>query len=90
MSYTAFDLPQYIKNGDKFIDWENYFQILLQVLTTIINSNGFLLPQLTDAQATALTAVTDIPIQGRLFLNLTQNKLQFIGTDNALHTVTSS
>lgn len=90
MSYSAYDLPQYIKTGDHFVDWENYFQLLLQVLTTIINSNGILLPQLTDAQATALAALTNIPIQGRLFLNSTQNKLQFIGTDNAVHTVTST
>lgn len=89
MSGLAVDLPQYIKNGD-FPQQEGYFELLSLILTGWLNSNGWLLPTLTDAQVATLLALSSPPLSGTIWFNTTQNKLQFVDNTGSTQIVTSS
>lgn len=88
-NYYPEDLPTYIKNGD-FIQQEGYFELLSLILTKWLNSNGWLLPTLTDAQVTALLALSVPPEKGTIWFNTTKNKLQFVDNSGATQIVTST
>jgi len=89
MSGLAVDLPTYIKNGD-FPQQEGYFELVSLILTEWLNSNGWLLPTLTDTQVTALLALSSPPQSGTIWFNSTQNKLQFVDNSGGTQIVTSS
>ena len=87
MSGVAGDLPQYRQDSD-YTNQEGYQQLFNLILTQWFSSNGFFQPSLTNAQITALLAMTPTIPTGTHWYNSDLDKMQFM-TAGGVETVTS-
>jgi hypothetical protein len=85
---TPVDLPQYLNYDDEATE-RRYQELLNLILTQWFNSNGFFQPTLTNAQVTAILAMTPAPLVGTHWYNSDLDKMQFIGAGNVAQTITS-
>jgi len=83
------DLPTYIK-GAPFEQQEPYFELMSLILVRWFGSSGFYNCNLTNNEVEDLLFLQPQPPPGTRWLNTTINKEQFIGTDGAVHTITST
>ncbi len=82
------ELPQYLQNPD--YAWQEPYQGLLNLaLTSWFNSSGFWQPTLTNAQVAQLMAQTPPLPNGTHWLNSDKNKMEFVGSDGIVQTITS-
>lgn len=88
MSAISGNLPPYRADSD-YNNQERYQELLNLILSDWFNSDGFVLPALTDAQVTQILARVPVPTQ-RIWINSTSNKIQFLDTTGTLQTVTST
>lgn len=89
------DLPPYIRQASLQAD-EAFLEVLISILIQWLNSNGFLIPSLTDAQIAAFAAGASGGISkglvatGRLVYNSTNDVLQYINSSGTVNTITAT
>jgi hypothetical protein len=86
MATNPVNLPSYVKNSVQ----ENYHEELNETLREWFNSDSFFQPSLTNAQVTALLALTPAIEPCRTWFNTDLGKLQILVAVGTVETVTST